>query len=60
MMSRRKARDADAPEREMTKRDWEALYVAVKLSEQIVLYGADALDTFIEAMRAPTAERPED
>jgi hypothetical protein len=37
--------------REMTKRDWKALYLVHRLAEQIVLHGADALDTFIAAMR---------
>lgn len=37
--------------REMTVRDWKALYLAYRLMEQIVLHGAAALDTFVAAMR---------
>ena len=43
-------------EREMTKRDWEALYLVMQLSEQIVLYGESALHNFVAAMRASGKE----
>ncbi len=48
-------------EREMTKRDWHALYLVMRLQEQIVLYGADVLDDFIDGAneaRAPHRVSP--
>lgn len=42
-------------ERQMTKRDWKALYVVHRLAEQVVLHGAGALDTFAEAWSAARA-----
>lgn len=48
-------RRSSAPEREMTKEDWKALYLTMRLSEEIVLHGAQALDTFIAAMQGVAA-----
>lgn len=45
--------------RHMTKRDWQALYIATQLADAICLRGAVALDEFAEALRAtPPAAAP--
>lgn len=50
MATSRRATSGSEPEREMTAQDWKALYLTMRLSEQIVLHGSSALETFIDAM----------
>jgi len=61
-MRRRPILDTDDDgERTLTERDWKALYLVMKLMQQIVFHGAQALDTFIDAMieiRAAIPARP--
>jgi hypothetical protein len=37
-------------ERTLTKDDWKALYLVMRLAQQICLHGCKALDTFIDAL----------
>jgi len=41
--------------RAMKKEDWIALYVVQRLEEQIVLFGASALDAFVDAWSEASA-----
>lgn len=50
-------RSTTQPDREMTKRDWQALHLTLILQEQIVLYGAVALERFWAAASLPSLER---
>ena len=53
-------RHVEFRERTMTERDWCALYLVLRLQEQIVLYGASALDTFLSAMASTGRARSEE